>query len=920
MRQWLRSPFGRSLAFIMVGFTLIPLLILTGLGIYYMQLQLQDRSLTQTATVAALIQQAISKWIGEGKAQLAATTTQPDVLQNLNILFAASDNQPAIRKDLNRTLFALTTRYFAEVYLVRPDGHIVLSSQPSSEGKSLDVDLSALTQAGKYSWGFGESRLFGPQVALLWQPIRDSNRDLIGFLAGEISLESLSSVIRNNTVGMGQTGETYLIDSDNIPLTQLRFPGPSNTQPRLLLKPLSTQYNVNGMFSGLFDDYGTRPVIGVVQPLQAPVSASLVVHQQQSEAFTSLYSIVKAALVLAIGLMAGAFLASILIAQRIIHPLQRLSEASRSMASGDLNTRVDVVRNDEIGVLANAFNQMASELSRIFSELAQSNNILGLRAEQLSAINSVGQQATAALDLDVLLDTIAAAIQKTFNYYAVALYLPDPQETSMICHTVAASGSATNSQDRLPRHELADNNFVGAAALSRQLINIPDVRQDSRYRVDPLYPQTASEVCVPLIFGSHLMGVLDIQSERLNAFVEHDLDVMNILAHQLAIAIRNAELFKDSEVARKIADDANKQKSEFLSNMSHELRTPLNVIIGFSSSILTRPAMYDNVALPNVYEAAIKGIMSSGQHLLGLINDILDLSKIEAGQVELSIEPMDPLPIVEGVRTTAIGLVKPDVKVRADYGTKLPLIMGDDLRIRQILLNLVSNAAKFTEHGTITIDAREQADRLLFTVSDTGVGIPEDAQATLFHRFRQASRDVNRSHGGTGLGLSISRQLVLMHGGDIWFESKPGQGTTFFFTIPLAPADVTLPEPAFKPEEISSRVSLFEAGEPVLKQALLVDSDSQTRHSLQTLLAQRGYDVLEADDPSQALEMSELLAPNLVVLHLHRTDSETMLRLPVCYRETPAIAGLSLVVFQDLADFDDPTVLQPIAAFEQAAS
>lgn len=923
MQKW--SPFGRSLAVIMVGFTLIPMLILTGLGIINVRAQLHDHSLTQTATVAALIQQAISKWIGDARLQLTLITTQPDVAKNLYTLFAApqgqSEGQSSIQADLNRAMFILATRYFTEFYAVTLDGRIVLSSQLDSQGKTLDIDLPTLTQSGKYTWGFRPLSLLGPHVALMWQPIRDQNRALVGFVVGQISLESLSSVIRNNTVGMGLSGETYLIDADNLSLTELRYPLPSVKPPQLLLKPSLTQYNVNGMFSGQFDDYAARPVIGIVQPLQVPLSASLVVHQQQAEAFASLNTFINAALILTICLMAVAILASLLISQRIIRPLQRLSAAAGSMAAGDFNTTVEIVRNDEIGVLAVAFNLMTSKLSLIFSELAQSNRILRLRAEQISAINRVGQQATEALDLNVLLETVAAAIQKTFKYDRVALYLPDPQTTQLVCHTMAVIGlPATDAPEPLPRYDLADTSFVGAAARSQQPVNIPDVRCDPRYV--PNHPRSAvqSEICLPLLFGGHLLGVLDIQSARLNAFIQPDLEGLTILAHQLAIAIRNADLFRDKEIARKVADDANRQKSEFLSTMSHELRTPLNVIIGYSTSMLTRPVMYDNIPLPPVYDSAITGIMNSGQHLLGLINDILDLSKIEAGQVELSVEPIDPLSILEGIRATAIGLVKPEVRVRADYASDLPLVLGDDLRIRQTLLNLVSNAAKFTDHGTLTLSAAVRDDKLLFTVSDTGIGIPEDAKPFLFGRFRQASRDVERAHGGSGLGLNIARQLVLMQGGDIGFESREGHGAKFFFTIPLAPPGATLAPPAASTEQISSRVSIqpFDSAQSLPRQALLVDSGTQTRHALHNLLTRRNYDVLEADNPAVALELSELVSPALIVLHLHRKDSEDMLRLPVHLRELPALKNLPLIVFHNVRDFEEQLFFQQIEALELA--
>src|SRR5260221_6629324 len=175
--------------------------------------------------------------------------------------------------------------------------------------------------------------------------------------------------------------------------------------------------------------------------------------------------------------------------------------------------------------------------------------------------------------------------------------------------------------------------------------------------------------------------------------------------------------------------------------------------------------------------------MVSGQHLLGLISDILDLSKIEAGRIELDIRPTNVWGILEGVRTTTLGLVKPGVKLRADYPTNLPPVMADELRFRQIVLNLVSNAAKFTEQGFITLDAKVTEDSILFSVADTGTGVPDGAKSIIFGRYRQASAEIARKIGGTGLGLNICQQLTLMHGGKIWFESTSGQGSTFYFTI-----------------------------------------------------------------------------------------------------------------------------------------
>jgi hypothetical protein len=319
--------------------------------------------------------------------------------------------------------------------------------------------------------------------------------------------------------------------------------------------------------------------------------------------------------------------------------------------------------------------------------------------------------------------------------------------------------------------------------------------------------------------------------------------------------------------------------------------------------------MYDHVVLPSVYESGVRSIMSSGEHLLGLINDVLDLSKIEAGHIDLKIESVDPLPILQGVRQTALGLIKSGVQLRVNYAEKLPRITGDELRIRQILLNLVSNAAKFTANGFITLDARAQGAHLLFSVADTGAGIPEAARPLIFERFRQADRDITKKHGGTGLGLSISRQLCLMQNGEIWFESQEGKGTTFYFTIPLAKEIAGVPSPstpASGGSEISARAEIFAPVTALAEQALLIDMNASSSAALRKILTEVGYDVLVSDQAHGGLELAEIVLPNLLVIHVHKDDPDEMHTLADKCRNHTDLATLALVELHDVQDFVNP--------------
>ncbi len=239
------------------------------------------------------------------------------------------------------------------------------------------------------------------------------------------------------------------------------------------------------------------------------------------------------------------------------------------------------------------------------------------------------------------------------------------------------------------------------------------------------------------------------------------------------------------EEAKTAAEAAKNFRGQFLANMSHELRTPLNAIIGFSETMLKFPMMYDDAELPEAYRGDLTQINTSGQQLLGLINDILDLARVDAGKLEIYMDRIKLRPILDGVVATANGLISnKSIELLLDLPDSLPDVWADDNRVRQVLLNLYSNAAKFTEQGSITLTIREVDEGVQFSVTDTGVGIQEDQLGTIFEEFRQASNSGGRDpRSGSGLGLAISRQLLDLMNGRIWAESVVGRGSTFHFLL-----------------------------------------------------------------------------------------------------------------------------------------
>lgn len=297
-------------------------------------------------------------------------------------------------------------------------------------------------------------------------------------------------------------------------------------------------------------------------------------------------------------------------------------------------------------------------------------------------------------------------------------------------------------------------------------------------------------ILIPLRVQDEIIGTIELDRSDAHAWSDDEQSLAEAVAHEFALALQDARSYQLTQQALEEMREADRLKSQFLANMSHELRTPLNSIIGFSKVILKGI----DGPITSKQEEDLSAIYNAGQHLLGLINDILDLSRIEAGKMELAFTEVDLSEIIRGVMSTAVGLVKEKpIELILDIPDDLPMLQADNIRVRQVLLNLVSNAAKFTEEGHIGVSARTikrgtQTD-IVIAVFDTGPGIHPADQEKIFEPFSQVDASPTRKSGGTGLGLSICRHLVELHGGIIWVESVPGEGSTFAFTLPYTPPE-----------------------------------------------------------------------------------------------------------------------------------
>ncbi|MGE5064798.1 MAG: GAF domain-containing protein [Myxococcales bacterium] len=428
---------------------------------------------------------------------------------------------------------------------------------------------------------------------------------------------------------------------------------------------------------------------------------------------------------------------------------------------------------------------IAIENVRLFTELQASTRELTRSVGELKALGEVGQAVSSTLDLEIVLSTIVSRATQLAGMDGGAIFEYDEAGEVFRLHTtdrlseelVAALGAAP-----IPRGEGA----IGGLALTGEPVQIRDIADEGSYqsRVREILIRLGyrSLLAVPLLREDRLLGGLVVNRKSSGEFSPQVIDLLRTFATQSALAIQNARLFREIEAKGRELEAASRHKSEFLANMSHELRTPLNAIIGFSEVLYER--MFGEI---NEKQTEYVGdILESGRHLLSLINDILDLSKIEAGRMELELNDFDLPSTIENtlilVRERA---VRRGIELRRTIDEHLGKVRADERKVKQVLLNLLSNALKFTpEGGRIDVRAAVRDGTAEISVTDTGVGIAPEDQAAVFEEFRQvgtASKKVE----GTGLGLAISRKFIELHGGSIWVKSQLGAGSTFAFTLPL---------------------------------------------------------------------------------------------------------------------------------------
>ena len=439
----------------------------------------------------------------------------------------------------------------------------------------------------------------------------------------------------------------------------------------------------------------------------------------------------------------------------------------------------------QIGLLTNLAAQavIAIENARLLGELRQRTDELWRSVGELKALGEVSQAVNSTLDLETVLATIVTKAVQLSGTDAGAIYVFDERQREFYLRSTYGMNQELIAALRQGSVGLDDPNLALAMARGEP-IQVADLQDDAQSPLNEIILRAGfrARLVAPLIHGGEVVGMLVVRRRTPGAFAANTVDLMRTFAAQSVLAIQNARLFHEIEDKSHQIEAASKHKSQFLANMSHELRTPLNAILGYTELILD--SIYGEA--PEKMRSVLERVQANGRHLLGLINDVLDLSKIEAGQLTLSLSEYSIAELVQNVYVAVEPLAsQKNLTLTTDVPKGLPIGYGDERRLAQVLLNLVGNAIKFTETGEVAITASQTNGSFNVAVRDSGPGIDPANQAKIFEEFQQVDNTSTRQKGGSGLGLAISKRIIEMHGGRIIVDSALGKGATFTIKLPV---------------------------------------------------------------------------------------------------------------------------------------
>jgi signal transduction histidine kinase len=786
----MRGGLGRTL---LTAFLVLAIVPLSAISWYATVRERHDVQREVIAKLSAVEVQG-HQWVERHVASLAFLATLPATKENVNTLVATPDSSTGLGENsthitadadaahdvlyLQLQSLLLQDSVFCSLAVLDGEGEVLVSA--GLEEESL-LDQMPVFEAGQDAvLQPAPIDLHTDAQLIAVQRIAGEDDRTIGLLTGWLYLEDLVTHLQAASA-LGETGEIYLVTADGIVLPQRERV--SSPGIKAVLAGEDTE--------GLYENYDGIPVIGIYRWMP-DLGLALVVEQRQEEAFATADSVTATVVGASLAVALVTAVIAAVVTRQITQPIVRLTKSALNIADGDLDQQVPVKSRDEIGILAYVFNRMAADLKALYEGLEEkvaqrtallqsANYQIQRRAIQMQASMEVGQAVTSILDSDQLLEQVVRVVRSRFVYSRVAVYTANGKGDLLHLRACAGEVDPLSSGNPLAGMSIPVDVPGPVGKAFREGETVVETHPVS-ITVGPPASYVSSEVALPLRLGNRILGVLDVQSTDEESVDEDDVSVLQNVASQITIALENARAYAVEREAVERLKDLDQSKRRFLANMSHELRTPLTNVLGFSRLMLKGISG----PLTEQQQNDLNIVYQDSQHLLGLINDLLDVSHIEAGLMELDFQEVDLPQLIHSVMATVSALVRDkDVELHQEIAPDIPTVQADMARIRQVLLRLLANAAKFTEEGSITVRAWPTDGEVRVSVSDTGVGIQPEDRERIFERFEQGTLENGRRPDGAGLGLALSKEFVEMHGGKIWVDSEVGKGATFTFSLPL---------------------------------------------------------------------------------------------------------------------------------------
>ncbi|GBO55901.1 two-component hybrid sensor and regulator [Pseudanabaena sp. lw0831] len=839
---------------------------------------LRKSVIDRLAVATSLKEAQVNQWVDNQRRDVILMTQLPDLIVNSEVTFTKERESPEFKVAVDSL-----QKFMADISAVKPNirqisiltnnGITIVSTDKQKEGKYQPLGNTTTyftrDQSRIIVPNFYISPISGKAAMTFAAPLTNKAGDRIGVIAIDLDLQGVDDIIRERT-GLGTSGETYLVGRLATKNVLISGTGADKQELAKDIKSDGISEAALGKDGeGLYKNYKTTPVLGSYIWIDN-LNLALLAEISQAEAFEPADRLARD--ILLIGLSsAGILLTAVyLIARRISQPILAIADAANQVAGGNLDSQAPVLTDDEIGILAIAFNQMTSQLKNSGEQLADYSRTLEQKVEQRTS------------EIKAIIDNMVDGLVVVNSDNEITQF--NPALAGMIGISSKAISMAASYKEIFKAEEIT-HLVTSTRENPKQVFSEEFALPDRR----------TGKAVATSIFG------------EANISEESPLET-----NYLGTVILIRDITAEKEVDR--------MKTDFISTVSHELRTPLTSVLGFAKLIQKKleesifPLIQTddkkvNRSIRQVTEN-IEIIVSEGTRLTKLINEVLDVAKIEAGKMQWNMEPLAITEVIDRAfsATSALFEQKALTPVR-EIEADLPNVLGDKDRLIQVVINLISNAVKFTDRGCITCRVKQDDQSIMVSVIDQGVGISESDQPKVFEKFKQVGDTLTDKPQGTGLGLPISKEIIAYHGGKIWVESEIGKGSTFSFTLPIN-IENEIPSINFDIliEQLKKRSVSESSSQPdnqsvidTTKNILVIDDDASIRNLLRQELEAKGYTVREAGNGQEAIVQVRESRPDLITLDIVM-DGISGYDVAAILKSDPATLDIPIIIVSVIDD------------------